>query len=71
MQKYVRILSGIISMAILGMAFNFCNFENGVAAEDKVSSMRSQINQLEQQQKDLNSKLASLKNDINNKKPNT
>ncbi|MEI3541949.1 MAG: peptidoglycan DD-metalloendopeptidase family protein [Acutalibacteraceae bacterium] len=68
MQKYVRILSGIISMAILGMAFNFCNFENGVAAEDKVSSMRSQINQLEQQQKDLNSKLASLKNDINNKK---
>lgn len=68
MKKYIKVLSGVITVAVLGTAFDFCNLKNGVAAEDKISSMRSQINELEQQQKDLNSKLASLKNDINSKK---
>lgn len=68
MRQYTKILSGVITIAVLVTAFDFCKYNNGVAAEDKISSMRSQINELEQQQKDLNSKLASLKSDINGKK---
>ena len=68
MKKYIKVLSGVITMAVLTTAFDVCNLKNGAAAEDKISSMRSQISELEQQQKDLNSKLASLKNNIDDKK---
>ena len=55
-------------LAIVGALVNFGPSKAGVLAADKVSSMRSQINELEKQQKDLNSKLAGLKNDINSKR---
>lgn len=64
----MKFLSGTVVVAILGTTICFDNAGKKVLAEDKISSIRSQISDLERQEKDLNSKLSNLKNDINNKR---
>lgn len=68
MKKCIKVLSSIMVLSILSVTFNLGKVSGNVSAEDKISSMRNQINELENQQKNLNSKLSSLKNDINSKK---
>lgn len=66
MKNHIKILCGIMAALVLMTSFEF-NVK-GVYAEDPVSNLKSQQNELDKQQKELNSKLEVLKNDINKKK---
>lgn len=68
MKKCTRVLSGILAIVVMNACCNIRKVSYEALAEDKVSSMRKQIDELERQQKDLSSKLTGLKNDMANKK---
>ena len=64
LKKCMKFLAGIVSVSLF---MSFLSF-NSAVAEDRISSMRNQIKELEKQQKSLNAKLSGLKDDINKKK---
>ena len=67
MKICLKVLSGIMvtSFFMVTTSFEKCN---KIAAEDEVSLVNNQINELEQQQKKLNSELANLKNNLKDKR---